>query len=101
MPKIYEYFGFIFFFFSNEHEPIHVHVTKSGCQTVFELILMDGELIEIRSRAEAGYNPLSDKDAKSAEDFIRAYYKNIVEKWMNFFVLKKKVRCTQITKKVK
>ena len=34
MPKIYEYFGFIFFFFSNEHEPIHVHVTKSGCQTV-------------------------------------------------------------------
>lgn len=71
MPKIYEYFGFIFFFFSNEHEPIHVHVT------------------------------MSDKDAKSAEDFIRAYYKNIVEKWMNFFVLKKKVRCTQITKKVK
>ena len=49
-------------------------MTKSGCQTVFELILMDGELIEIRSRAEAGYDPLSDKDAKSAEDFIRAYY---------------------------
>ena len=56
MPKIYEYFGFIFFFYSNEHEPIHV---------------------------------------------IKAYYKNIVEKWMNFFVLKKRVRCTQITKKVK
>ena len=46
MPKIYEYFGFIFFFFSNEHEPIHVHVMKSGFQTVFELILMDGELQE-------------------------------------------------------
>ncbi len=26
MPKIFEYFGFIFYFFSNEHEPIHVHV---------------------------------------------------------------------------
>lgn len=62
---------------------------------------MDGELIEIRSCEEAGYDPLSDKDTKSAEDFIRAYYKNIVEKWMNFFVLKKKVHCTQITKKVK
>lgn len=24
MPKIFEYFGFIFYFFSNEHEPIHV-----------------------------------------------------------------------------
>ena len=101
MPKIYEYFGFIFFFFSNEHEPIHVHVMKSGCQTVFELILMDGELQEIRTRAEVGYPTLSEKDAATAEEFIRAYYKNIVEKWMNFFVLKKRVRCTQITKKVK
>ncbi len=26
MPKIFEYFGFIFLFYSNEHEPIHVHV---------------------------------------------------------------------------
>ena len=24
MPKIFEYFGFIFLFYSNEHEPIHV-----------------------------------------------------------------------------
>lgn len=101
MPKIYEYFGFIFFFFSNEHEPIHVHVMKSGCQTVFELILMDGELQEIRTRSEAGYPLLNEKDLATAEEFIRAYYKNIVEKWMNFFVLKKRVRCTQITKKVK
>jgi hypothetical protein len=22
MPKIYEYFGFIFYFYSNEHEPV-------------------------------------------------------------------------------
>ena len=101
MPKIYEYFGFIFFFFSNEHEPIHVHVMKSGCQTVFELILMDGELQEIRARSEAGYPLLNEKDKATAEEFIRAYYKKIVEKWMNFFVLKKRVRCTQITKKVK
>ena len=101
MPKIYEYLGFIFFFFSNEHEPIHVHVMKSGYQTVFELILMDGDLKEIRTRPEAGYPLLNEKDKATAEEFIRAYYKNIVEKWMNFFVLKKKVRCTQITKKIK
>lgn len=74
---------------------------KSGFQTVFELILMDGELQEIRTRSEAGYPQLNEKDKVTAEEFIRAYYKNIVEKWMNFFVLKKKVRCTQITKKVK
>ena len=70
-------------------------------QIVFELILMDGELVDIRSRGDAGYVPLSETDIKSVEDFIRVYYKNIVDKWMNFFVFKKKVRCTQITKKVK
>lgn len=26
MPDIYTYFGFIFSFYSNEHESIHVHV---------------------------------------------------------------------------
>ena len=62
MPKIYEYFGFIFFFFSNEHEPIHVHVMKGGCQTVFELILMNGDLTEIRTRGEVGYASLSEND---------------------------------------
>ena len=100
MPKIYEYLGFIFFFFSNEHEPIHVHVINSGYQTIFELVILDGELIEIRRRSAKGYTPLSEKDATVAEEFIRAYYRNIVEKWMNFFVLKKRVRCTQINKKI-
>lgn len=25
MPKLYEYFGVVVYFFSREHEPIHVH----------------------------------------------------------------------------
>lgn len=73
---------------------------KSGKQTVFELILSDGVLVEIRRRKESGYNLLDEKDAIQAEDFIKAYYKNIIDKWMNFFVLKKRVRCTLITKKI-
>ncbi len=35
MPKVFEYNGFKFFFFSNEgdpSEPVHVHVRKGGCQ---------------------------------------------------------------------
>ena len=26
MPKLYDYFGLVFLFYSQEHEPIHVHV---------------------------------------------------------------------------
>ena len=28
MPKLYEYLGIVVYFYSNEHEPIHVHGTK-------------------------------------------------------------------------
>ena len=100
MPKIYEYFGFIFFFYSNEHEPIHVHVTKGECQIILELIIIDGTLVGIRQRKEKGCVPLNERDAKIAESFIMAYYMRIVDKWMNFFVLKKRVRCTRISKKL-
>ena len=100
MPKIFEYFGFIFFFYSNEHEPIHVHVIHDGCQSIFELIMMNGELAEIRIREKAGEEPLSNKDRKTAEEFIRKYQKNIIDKWVRFFVMKQKVRSTNIRKRL-
>ena len=86
MPKIFEYFGFIFFFYSNEHEPIHVHVTHGGCQSVFELIMLDGELVDIRLREKVGEEPLSAKDQKTAEAFIRKYYPNIISNAGNLMV---------------
>ena len=37
MPKIIEYFGLIFYFYANEHEPIHVHVSYNEFESVFEI----------------------------------------------------------------
>ena len=100
MPKIFEYFGVVFFFYSNEHEPIHVHVSHKGCQSIFELIMMDGELVEIRVREKAGEEPLSSKDQKTAEAFIQKYSKNIIAKWVKFFVLRQAVKSTTIKTKL-
>ena len=99
MPKIYEYFGFVFFFYALEHEPIHVHVMKGGCGTVFNIILENGELKRLEQRS-AKMTPMSQKDTKVAEEFVRHYYKNIVNKWINFFIYKKAIRSTKITKKL-
>lgn len=98
MPDIFTYFGFIFSFFSNEHEPIHVHVEHKNKMTVFDLIIVDGKLLEIRRRDKG--NPLSSKDEKIAIEFIQKYWENIVEKRINFFVYKKRVRCTDIKTKL-
>lgn len=56
MPKIFEYFGFIFLFYSNEHEPIHVHVMKDEHEAIFEIILENGELVEIHRRTSSKYH---------------------------------------------
>ena len=100
MPKIVEYFGFIFYFFSNEHEPIHVHVLHGGKESIFDLIMMEGELSEVKVREKHGAEPLSEKDKRVAEAFIRKYHKNIIEKWVKFFVLKQSIRSTTIRKKL-
>ena len=37
MPTIFILFGFRFMFYSNDHEPIHVHVTKGDIRAKFHL----------------------------------------------------------------
>ena len=100
MPKIFEYFGFIFYFYSNEHEPIHVHVIHGGRESIFDIIMMNGALAGISVREKKSAEPLTEKDKRTAEDFIRKYHKNIIEKWVKFFVLKQSVRSTSIKKKL-
>lgn len=100
MPKIFEYFGFIFYFYSNEHEPVHVHVIHGDQESIFDLIMMDGELSEIHVREKKGVEPLSDKDKRTAEAFIQKYHKNIIYKWVKFFVMKQRIRTTIIRKKL-
>jgi hypothetical protein len=100
MPKIFEYFGFIFYFYSNEHAPIHVHVAFGEFESIFELIMEDGKLVEIKQRKKKGVDPLTEKDAKIATKFIRYYSTEIVSKWIKFFVMKQVIQNTKITKKI-
>ena len=37
MPTIFILFGFRFMFYANDHEPIHVHVTKGDISAKFTL----------------------------------------------------------------
>jgi hypothetical protein len=72
---------------------------KNGQESIFEITLLDGELSELNVRY-GKLEPLDKKDEAVAEAFVRKYYKNIVDKWVNFFVYKKKVRVTKITRKL-
>jgi hypothetical protein len=100
MPKIYEYLGLIFFFYANEHLPIHVHVAKAECENKIELFFENGKLMKWKIKKVRGRKDLKKTDLEEAIKFIRKYHEGIVNKWTDFFVKNKKVTCETINKKV-
>ena len=62
--------------------------------------MMNGELLEVRVREKKSAEPLPEKDKRIAEEFIRKYHKNIIDKWVKFFIMKQAVRSTNIKKKI-
>jgi len=100
MPVIYEYFGLVFYFFSNEHDPIHVHVKKGDKETIFELIIFNDVLTEIKARKRRGKEMLSANDEKKTREFITFCADDIVKKWLKSFVLKSEVKIVHIKTKI-
>lgn len=72
MPKVFEKDGFLFFFYSNEHRPIHVHVRRGGGEAVFE-VEDDVELRESQG--------LKVKDLAKAEALASEHRELIIQKW--------------------
>jgi hypothetical protein len=101
MPKIYEYLGILLYFYSNEHEPIHVHGKHGDCESKAEFIIVNGEIIEIKIKAVKGCKPLKGKELKDFKDFLEIYASKIVDKWIDYFVLHKNINFERINVKLK
>ncbi|MSU63038.1 MAG: DUF4160 domain-containing protein [Pedosphaera sp.] len=101
MPKLYEYFGLVVFFYANEHDPIHVHGEFQGCQARAEIILKDGTVIQIIFSNVKGRPPLAGAKMKDFQALVRAKADDIVRRWVDFFVFKKHNKPEIITRKVK
>ena len=75
MPTIFEIFGLRFFFFSEDHEPIHVHVVKGD----------DDAKIEIEPEIKLVYNHgLKARDMKRALELAEMYKDEIIEVWHRY-----------------
>ncbi len=71
MPKIFEYLGIIIFFYSNEHEPIHVHATHNSLESKAEFFyIVNGKISEIRIKLVKDRKPLNEsKTQKILKNF--------------------------------
>jgi len=72
MPTIFSKNGFRFFFYSNEHRPIHVHVRKGGGEAVFNV---EDEVV---LRESVG---LKTQELKDAEDLAVEHRQLIIQAW--------------------
>lgn len=72
MPTIFVKDGFRFFFYSNDHRPMHVHVRKGNGEAVFELEA------GIQLRESVG---LKVQELRRAQELARANRAFIVKAW--------------------
>ena len=101
MPKLYEYFGLIIMFYANEHEPVHVHGKFQDRESRAEIIVVNGEIVEICYGNVAGRAPLMNTEMRNFEELVSARASDIVSKWIDFFVLHKPVKSERITRRLK
>ncbi len=75
MPEIFRFLGMRFFYFSNDHLPIHVHVKNSDGTAKFEVKPV--HLVESKG--------MKSKDLTIAEEVISDNEDLIVKHWKNYF----------------
>ena len=75
MPTIFIFFGFRFLFYSNDHEPIHVHIVKDDCEAKYNICPI-----------EQVYNHgFKKQQITIIESIIEENVEVITERWKNYF----------------
>jgi hypothetical protein len=94
MPKLYEYMGIVVLFYSNEHEPVHVHGKYQGREMRAELIIEDGRVVNIVLKPVRGRRPLESAQLKDFETLVSHYSQD-------YFVLHRQIKPEVITRRIK
>jgi len=76
MPTVFTKDGFRFFFYSNDHRPIHVHVRKADGEAVFNV----ERGVELRESAG-----LKVQELAHAEELARENRDRILQTWHEHF----------------
>ncbi len=101
MPKLYDYFGLMLMFYSNEHEPVHVHEKCQGREAKAEFTILNGIVTEIRYGQMAGRPPLTPSEMRLFREIVTGRADEIVVKWIDYFVMQKPIVAEHITRRLK
>ncbi len=101
VPKLYEYFGLVVFFYSDDHLPIHVHGRHGDRMSKAEIVVEDGGVVAINVRPAPPYRPLEGTALADFETLVTRRASEIVEKWTAYFVLNQRVHPERITRRLR
>lgn len=101
MPKLYEYFGLTVLFYSNEHEPVHVHGKFQGAESKAEILINEGKIVEIRITSVRGRRPLPPNQREDFRFLVEQRSEEIVDKWIAYFVLHKPITSERISRRIR
>lgn len=76
MPTVFILFGYIFKFYSDDHEPIHVHVVKDGKEAKYNV---HPEVVQVFNRG------FKKHEISIIEGVIEENVDVIIDRWKNFF----------------
>ncbi len=71
MPTVLRQDGFAVKIYTHDHEPMHVHVFKSGHEVVIDLMT-----IEVRE-----YRGMKTKEVHKAQDIVASYQDFLIREW--------------------
>lgn len=77
MPELFRFYGYVFMFFSLEHEPIHLHVVGKDGQAKF---VFDGEEFVLQESKNIKLN-----DLKRISKVIQENKDIIIKRWNEYF----------------
>ncbi|MBK7445301.1 MAG: DUF4160 domain-containing protein [Ignavibacteria bacterium] len=101
MPKLFEYFGLIVLFYSNEHDPIHVHGKFQDKECKAEIEIVNGKIIKISFKNVKGKKPLTKTKLDDFKIIVKKHSEYIVKSWIDFFVFNKPIQSKTITRRIK
>lgn len=78
MPEVFRKYGFLFFFYSREHEPIHVHVEGEEGLVIYDLIDEEFVLREKKGKIKAS-------SLRKIEKALADNKQKIIDAWEEHF----------------
>jgi len=75
MPTVLKKRGYRFFFYSNDHSPVHIHIEKENCTAKFQLE-------PVKLLKSKGF---SARDINEIRKFVTEHQEYLITKWNEYF----------------